>query len=389
MKSRVYLLIAVGVGLVFIVLLGALVLREKEQEIQLSSIAMSGIGHETKTSDRIEISDKWVEVNHANFWNNSNLFANGKYHFPNIKFSYPEGWKFSCCNDMDSTSVHNIFSSQKSDTTLPYIRLTDYSLVACPNTEVSCSLDKQVKVTALEKFKQLTSSIPTSSVLSETTLSNLNKTVAFVYQKQETSGKLSKVYLVNLGDGVIEIDFVNYELINNSESFIGDFLKNFSFEREDRLGKQWKIYENNTYSFKFQYPSTYLFDENLMQGPEYSISFGHPLQGASEKASERVAGRNFEISIYENGNSVDSLVEKENSIRRAIEQTSESIGTEKVANTVAKIIKACDIEGNCNKIVYFSHGKLIYSIYMQNYFSTTEVGNKSDADVMLSSFQIE
>ena len=388
MKSRVYLLVAVGVCLVFIVLLGALVLREKEQEIQVPSIAMSGTGLETKTSDRIEISNKWVEVNRANFWNNPDLFAGGKYRFPNIKFFYPVGWKFSCCNDMDTASIHNIFSSQKADTAHPYIRLTDYNLTGCPNAEGSCSIDKQVKVTATEKFQQLISAIPVTSVLTEAKVTNLN-TTAFVYQGQEANGKLSKAYIINLGNDVIEVDFVNHELINNSEAFIEDFLKSLSFEQEDDFGKQWKMYRNDTYGFKLQYPSTYLFDENLVQGPEYSINFGQPLQGASEKASKRAAGRNFEISIYEDENSMDSLIEKENSTRRAVEQTSELIGTEKIANTTAKVIKACDIGGNCNKIVYFSHGKFIYSIYMQNYFSTTEEGNKSDADVMLSSFQVE
>lgn len=231
MKSKIYLFIVIGVGVLLIVLLGMLVLREREQEVQEFPAVTNETEHEIEASDKNEIFDKWVEINHSNFWNNPSLFAGRKYNFPNIKFSYPEGWKFSCCNDMDSASVHNIFSSQESDTTLPYIRLTDYSLKACPNMEDACPFDVQVRMTATEKFKQLTSAIPATSVLPEAKITNLNIT-AFVYQKQEENGKSSKVYLMNLGDDVIEIDFVNYELLSNSQASMVDFLKTFSFENK-------------------------------------------------------------------------------------------------------------------------------------------------------------
>lgn len=174
-----------------------------------------------------EISNKWVLVSHGNFWSNPNFFANRNYKFPNITFSYPDNWKFQCCGDTGNSSEHLIFSSENRDMSLPYIRITDHVLSGCSDAQKSCSLDKAVKVTADEKFRQLVSFVPEEDILPKLRLEKLN-TVAFVYNKHEKNNTLSKGYIINLGNDVVGIDFINYELL--SDTFIENFLNRIAFE---------------------------------------------------------------------------------------------------------------------------------------------------------------
>ncbi|HLN18903.1 MAG TPA: hypothetical protein VK255_01905, partial [Patescibacteria group bacterium] len=178
-------------------------------------------------NNNFEISNKWTLVSHENFWDNPNLFANRNYKFPNIEFSYPENWNFKCCGDMDHASEHIIYSSKKHASSLPYIRITDYVLSGCPNFQSTCPIDKTVKITANEKFNRLISNVSQDKILQKIELSKLS-TSAFVYQKTEKNNKISKAYLLNLKDDVVEVDFVNYESLD--ENFINDFLNRISFE---------------------------------------------------------------------------------------------------------------------------------------------------------------
>lgn len=182
---------------------------------------------ENEENSNLKISDRWTVVNHENFWNNPNLFAHKNYSFPNIEFSYPENWEFGCCNDMDYASTHIIYSSKYNDTSLPYIRITDIALSGCPDSKNACSIDTTVKLTADEKFNRLKSIVPSDKVLPEKVLKKLN-TKAFVFKKIEKEGNFSMAYLINLKDDVIQIDFVNYELLD--ENFIDNFLDHISLE---------------------------------------------------------------------------------------------------------------------------------------------------------------
>lgn len=181
----------------------------------------------SKPSNKIEISNKWTLVSHSNFWNNPNLFTNANYKFPDIDFSYPDNWEFECCGDMDHSSEHIIYSSKDHNKSLPYIRITDYALTGCPNSQNKCSLDETVTVTASEEFNRLTSTISVSDVLEKIKLDKLN-TMAFVYKKSEGNNKFSKGYIINLKDSVLGLDFVNYELLDST--FIENFLNHISFE---------------------------------------------------------------------------------------------------------------------------------------------------------------
>lgn len=157
---------------------------------------------------------------------------------------------------------------------------------------------------------------------------------------------------------------------------------------ESTESTSWLTFKNDKYNFEIQYPSNFLFDENLMDGPEYSINFGPSYKDTFGKEhSVRKATRNFEMSIYKNKNDVDSLIKKGNEVRVAVEQTSKLVGTEKIGALSAKIIKACDIGGNCDKIIYFVHDKYIYSVYMQNYFTLKNEVDKNNFDQMITSFK--
>lgn len=216
--------------IIFIITAGVLVwnIREnKSAESEMKSSYPIDKNNDFKKNIGSEISGKWIIVSHGNFWDNPNIFASHNYKFPNIKFSYPDGWDFQCCSDMDHASIHTIYSSKNHDKSLPYITITDYVLSGCPKSQDTCPLDKITKMTANEKFNRLTSAIATSDILPKIKLNNLG-TTAFVYKKSEENNKLFKGYIINLRNSVIEIDFINYELLNNA--FIENFLNRVFFE---------------------------------------------------------------------------------------------------------------------------------------------------------------
>lgn len=218
-----------GVGIILIVIItvsiGIFVWKcekKKLTEFNPQTANQAGVSTGEKT---FKISDNWTLVSHYNFWNNPNVFKTTPYNFANIKFSYPENWEFQCCNDMDHASTHTIYSSKNRDKSLPYIQITDYVLSGCPISQKKCSMDKLIKISASEKFNQLISDIPKTSILPKIKLNNLNDT-AFVFNKSEEDGKISKSYLINPGNDVIEIDFVNYEILG--DKFIDNFLNRIS-----------------------------------------------------------------------------------------------------------------------------------------------------------------
>jgi hypothetical protein len=128
---------------------------------------------------------------------------------------------------MDYASVHTIYSSKYRDKSLPYIRITDIMLSGCPDLKNECSIDKTIKLTANEKFNRLKSNISKDQILPEKEIKKLN-TRAFVFKKTEKEDNFSIAYLINLKDDVIQIDFVNYESLD--ENFINNFLDHISLE---------------------------------------------------------------------------------------------------------------------------------------------------------------
>jgi hypothetical protein len=228
--------IPIGVGIVVIVIIaitiGLLVWKyEKSKPAQINqqlSVPNNKPSDNMENKNKVEIADNWTLVSHYNFWNNPEKFKTpNKNRFPGIKFSYPENWEFRCCNDMDFVSTHTIYSSKDRDTTLPFIRISNIGLTGCPKAQDTCSIDKTIKLTADEKFSRLIDAVSKDKVSPKIELKKL-KTYAFVYEKTEKNGKFSKAYLINLPDGVVEIDFINYELLD--EKFIENFLNRIEFE---------------------------------------------------------------------------------------------------------------------------------------------------------------
>lgn len=227
--SLIILAIVVAIGIAFF--------SGKEREMQnQNNVVLNNNEEETEKENAqkeneirndLEISDNWTIVNHENFWDNTSFFAHKNYNFPTIEFSYPENWEFGCCNDMDYASTHIIYSSKYRDTSLPYIRITDYILSGCHDLKKTCALDKTVKLTADEKFNRLKSIISKDQILPEKEIKKLN-IKAFVFKKTEKEGNFSMSYLINLKEDVIQIDFVNYEMLE--ENFIDNFLDRVIFE---------------------------------------------------------------------------------------------------------------------------------------------------------------
>jgi hypothetical protein len=228
--------ISTGIGTIIIVIIaitvGMFVWKNSKKiftNLNSQTLLQSNREDDLKKENNIEISDKWTLVSHYNFWNNPNVFLRSAYNFPNIKFSYPENWEFKCCGDMDYGSEHFINLSKNHDKSMPYIRITDYILSGCTNSKNDCPIDKTVKLTANEKFNRLISSVASDKILPKLELKKLN-TNAFVYNKTERDNKSSKAYMINLGNDVIQVDFINYELLD--DKFIKNFLNRISFENK-------------------------------------------------------------------------------------------------------------------------------------------------------------
>jgi len=174
--------------------------------------------------------DKWIEINHGNFWGHEDLFASSDYYFPNIKFSHPLDWDFSCCNDMDHGSSHLIFSSDDYDRTMPYIEIVSYILTGCPDANAECGLDQVVKKTPSERNKDLIAEIKKVDgviIKSEVRLQNLNVN-AFVYEIINRENNNVRSYLVSIDSAVFQFSFVNYDKLK--EDFVGVFLDKIYYD---------------------------------------------------------------------------------------------------------------------------------------------------------------
>jgi hypothetical protein len=221
-------LIGIMVIVVAVIIAGIIIWKFNEKKSENSKLRASSRLEETDNlKNKFSISDEWTLVSHDNFWNNPNIFSNSNYKFPNIKFSYPDNWDFQCCGDTDYGSTHIIYSSKEKNKALPYVRIISFSLNGCPDSQKNCSLDKTIKISANEKFNNLISVIPSADILPKVKLNNLNVNI-LAYKKSEENGRLSRGYIINIKDSVVEIAFVNYELLG--DAFIENFLSRIFLE---------------------------------------------------------------------------------------------------------------------------------------------------------------
>ena len=147
----------------------------------------------------------------------------------------------------------------------------------------------------------------------------------------------------------------------------------------------WQAYQNDTYNFKLEYPSNYTYKENLAGDSEYSISLMPAHKEAPDKSSG--TGGNFDLIISKNEAGLNSFIKKQINTGAAVEQKLEVVDTEDMTGVPARVIKACDIANNCDKIIDLLKGKYIYSIYMQGYFSSNDQVDKEILSRMFASFE--
>lgn len=154
---------------------------------------------------------------------------------------------------------------------------------------------------------------------------------------------------------------------------------------------EWKQYRSEVYKFSLEYPSAYLFDENIVGGPVlFSASFGPSYELVNgTKHPYHKAVMDFLVTVHSNDKGLESVIQQGNEQRTATEKRSELIGTEKVAGYPAQVIKSCDIGNNCEKIVYFTDQKRVYSVQMSRYFTRAQSSEKDVLDKMLISLKFE
>lgn len=151
---------------------------------------------------------------------------------------------------------------------------------------------------------------------------------------------------------------------------------------------EWKKFKND--SFEIEYPVSFLFDENIAPPAEYSINFGRSYKEVfGEYHPQRKAERNFEITIFKKDASLESFIKNQDKVAGSVEQTSEHLSDERVGGYSAKVVKRCDIGGNCSKNVYVTTKNAIQLIFLEDYYSTQEIAEKEVFDRMLASMKIE
>jgi hypothetical protein len=161
-----------------------------------------------KDNDSYE--NKWILIDHETFWNNPDKFSSTEYKFPDISFSYPEEWIFSCCHDSDANSKHliypfleNNFEKKFEELEKFHIEITHHGLHDCKKPAERCALGSMVAYSSNDKFNILKNRLEEKLESSnKIQLSNFSQVIVFDIKENK------KNYLINTGDGVVEIVFI-------------------------------------------------------------------------------------------------------------------------------------------------------------------------------------
>ncbi len=198
--------------------------QNNSNESSSSSVQSSQISSATNAS--------WVRIDKQTFWHNDSYFVDDTYGFVDIAFEYPSQWKFSCCGDMDHGSAHRICSNESYDETSrwcekAHITILEWGLGGCPSGKWDCGIDQWIPKTAQQKYDDEVNNIRANTgtvILPEMHLPAVGAD-AFVYAKND----LTRSYLINLGDNVIDVEFSLSEEID--EDFITDFFSRVVWDR--------------------------------------------------------------------------------------------------------------------------------------------------------------
>lgn len=153
-------------------------------------------------------------VSHTSYWNNKEVMGSNGYLFPNISFKYPSNWKFECCHDRDTDSVHFIFPSNTRlsthtgiPTDVPVIKIISHMW---NNLLIWWDRDNPKYISSDEYLTSLNGeTIPSS----------------FPWWKIQKILETSSInYIVKVTDGFVEFQFHNTHSFD--ENFINQFINN-------------------------------------------------------------------------------------------------------------------------------------------------------------------
>ncbi len=168
----------------------------------------------------------WVRIDRQTYWHNDDYFTDDSYNFPAIAFEHPSNWKFNCCGDMDNASQHLLCADDACDKA--YVKITNYGLRGCPSGKNDCSIDEVVSKTAQQKYDELAASIQADAhnqILPAIHLQGLDVD-ALAYTKNAQS----RVYLMNLSDDVLEVEFLSG--VETDDGFVAEFLSRLTWDRD-------------------------------------------------------------------------------------------------------------------------------------------------------------
>ncbi len=169
--------------------------------------------------------------------------------------------------------------------------------------------------------------------------------------------------------------------------------KNVNTTNNESESIEWNTFINDKYKFEIQYPSNFLYAEHsgdeVIHQPdvEYIINLGAPMEKVEGNNSSHIADNNFLMYIINSKNSFDDYIKNAKLTSGAVENSFESIGTSRIGNFTSKIVKTCDMGGNCNKDTFFTDGKYIYFIRLSQYFTLKNASDKKTVERILSSLK--
>jgi uncharacterized protein YceK len=216
----------------------------------LALIALAGcaqienntISNETSASDA-----SWTRVNKETFWHKDDFVDENTSYFPEIAFEHPSTWKFNCCGDTETSSIHLLCSDDYDNySSTPrgmagiapsmdeicgkkYVSIINHALAGCPSSHKwDCGREGVVEKTVQQKYDDEMNGIRTETgtvILPQKHIPSLNVD-AFAYAKNDQS----RSYLINLGNEIIDIEFFLSPEVN--DAFIDKFFSHMTWDKE-------------------------------------------------------------------------------------------------------------------------------------------------------------